>query len=154
MSEPTAMPSPPAPGAPAQKKWIRWVALGCGGFVVVVVAFVLLVTFVVKKATAGPEAVVQEFLAAAAGGDYATAHDHFSAPLKEAQPLVEFTQSAQRNAMFFAVRETTFNNRSVDTTGAKFSGTVTLEAGTEVPASFDLVRENGAWKLIAYNIGS
>lgn len=153
--EPTAAPAAPAAQKPAaRKQWIRWVALGCGSLIVLVVAFVLIITFVVKKATAGPESVIQEFLAAAAAQDYEAAHDHFSAPLKQAQPLEDFTRSAQQNAILFAVKETTFNNRSVDTTGAKLSGTVTLEAGTEVPASFELVRENGAWKLMAYHLGS
>jgi hypothetical protein len=34
------------------------------------------------------------------------------------------------------------------------SGTVTLEAGTTVPASFQLVKEGDQWKLIAYQLGS
>jgi hypothetical protein len=152
-----AEPSVPAAGSPAtdaKKPWIRWVALGCGGLVVLFIAFFLIVTFVVRKATAGPEAVIQDFLAAAGAGRYEEAHDYFSAPLKETQPLSEFTAAAQQNAMFFQVRETTFNNRSVDTTGAELSGSVTLESGTVVPASFQLVRENGEWKLLGYHIGS
>jgi hypothetical protein len=38
--------------------------------------------------------------------------------------------------------------------GAKLAGTLTLGSGTEVPCSFQLVRENDLWKLISYNIGS
>jgi len=52
------------------------------------------------------------------------------------------------------VKDTTFSQRSIDTSGAQLSGSVTLTSGTQVPASFKLVRENGAWKLIGYNIGS
>ena len=47
-----------------------------------------------------------------------------------------------------------FNQRSVDTTSANLSGSVTLDSGTDVPAKFDLVQENGAWKLLNYSIGT
>lgn len=138
----------------SSKSWIKWVALGCGGLVVVAVVVIAAVFLIVKQATAGPEEVIHEFLAAAAAGDYDTAHDCFSAPLKEVQSLDEFTASAEANPMFFKVTDTTFNNRSIDNTGAELSGTATLEAGTVVPASFKLVRENDEWKLISYQIGS
>ena len=147
----TSTPTAPAPAA--KKPWGRWIALGCGGLVVLAALFAALMFFVVKKATAGPEAVVQQFLAAAAAGDYTTAHGFFSAPLKEAQPLAEFTASVEANPTLFAVTDTTFNERSVDLNGAKLAGTVTLAAGTKVPAEFNLVKENGAWKLLGYHIG-
>ncbi|MGQ0735835.1 MAG: hypothetical protein ACT4QD_19550, partial [Acidobacteriota bacterium] len=54
----------------------------------------------------------------------------------------------------FDVTDVSFTNRSVDTSGAELAGTVTLRVGTEMPASFKLVRENDVWKLISYNIGS
>jgi hypothetical protein len=31
---------------------------------------------------------------------------------------------------------------------------VTLEDGSELPAEFVLIEEDGTWKLISYNIGS
>jgi len=152
MSEPSGTGS----AGPETKKrpWIKWVALGCSGLIVVVAALVFFTTMAVKRATAGPEKVVHEFLAAAGQGDYAAAHDYFSAPLKQVQPLDEFAAAAKANAMFFQIKDTTFSNRSIDMKGAKFSGTVTLVTGTEVPASFALVRENSKWKLLSYHIGS
>lgn len=148
-------PGGPPPGAPPRKTpWIRWVALGCGGALVLLAIFVAVMYFVVRQATAGPEETVQAFLAAAGEGDYAAAHEHFSAPLQEAQPLAEFSAAAAANPTFFQVEETTFSSRSVDGGGASLSGTLRLRAGTEVPASFRLVRENDEWKLIAYDIGS
>jgi hypothetical protein len=154
-----AMPdsSQQAPGpAPSQAKrgWVKWVALGCGLLIVLIGGFAALMVLVVKKATAGPEAVVHEFLSAAASGDYAKAHGYFSAPLKEAQPLDQFREAAQRQASMFKVKDTTFNTRSVDLAGARLAGTLTLETGTEVPASFKLVKENGEWRLIGYHIGT
>lgn len=137
-----------------KKKWVRWTALGCAGLVVLAALLGGGLFLVVKKATAGPEQVVKGFLADAGQGNYTAAYDRFSAPLKQVQPFAEFQATAAANPTFFRVKETTFNQRSVNLSGAELSGTVTLESGTEVPASFKLVKENGSWKLISYHIGS
>ena len=142
------------PGAPKKTSTGKKIALGCGGAAIVVALLAVILTVVVKKATAGPEAVVKEFLAAAAAGDYPRAHSYFSAPLQQVQPLAQFQAAASARSSFFQVKDTTFSQRSVDTSGASLAGTVTLTSGTQVPASFRLVRENGAWKLIGYNIGT
>jgi hypothetical protein len=142
------------PVTPTKTSTGKKIALGCVGAAIVVALLAVILTVVVKKATAGPEAVVKEFLAAAAAGDYAKAHSYFSAPLKQVQPLAQFQAAASARSSFFQVKDTTFSERSVNTSGASLSGSVTLTSGTQVPASFKLVRENGAWKLIGYNIGS
>lgn len=129
------------------------IAIGCG---VTVLAFAVLIGALIGfvwMATAGPEEAVKNFLAAAAAGDYAKAHDYFSAPLKEKQPLEEFSRLAAGSPTLFAVVDTSFNNRSIDGSTAKLSGTVTVKAGTTIPASFELVQESDAWKLIAYHLG-
>ncbi|HVS04102.1 MAG TPA: hypothetical protein VMT16_15155 [Thermoanaerobaculia bacterium] len=153
--DPTYSPSGPAmaPGRP-KKRWGRWVALGCGAALLLAVCVGALLVFVLQQATAGPEKVVQDFLATAGAGDYTAAFDHFSAPLAQVQPFEQFSQSAAANSLFFQVAETTFGSRSVSGGSAQLAGTVTLQSGTTVPASFHLVKENGAWKLVSYNIGS
>jgi hypothetical protein len=52
------------------------------------------------------------------------------------------------------VQDTTFNNRSVNPAGAELSGSVTLTDGSQLPASFKLVKEEGEWRLISYQIGN
>lgn len=149
---------PPGSSQPLPEKrrtpWLRWVLIGCGGLVVLAVIFIISLIFVVNKATAAPELVVTTFLAEAATGDTGAAHEHFSAPLKEVQPLDQFAASVEANRHLFDVSDTSFSERSVDMQGAKLAGTVTLASGTEVPCSFELVRKNDQWKLISYNIGS
>ncbi len=156
----SAAPPPINPGSEApdhaggRKPWLRWVLIGCGGALVLLVVFVVGIFMVVKQATAEPEKVVQSFLSEAAAGNLEAAHDCFSAPLKDAQPFDQFAATVRANRNFFDVVETSFSERSVDMSGAKFAGTVKLATGTEVPCSFKLVRENDSWKLLAYNIGS
>ena len=133
--------------------WGKKVGIGCGALLAGAIVLAIIVFMVVRTMTAAPEKVVHEFLDAAAAGDYAKAHDCFSVPLKERQPLEPFTAAVRSNPSLFAVADTTFTDRSIDTAGAKLEGTVTLKAGTRVPATFTLVQENGNWKLIAYELG-
>jgi len=142
------------PSTPKKAPWLKWVAIGCGSALVLGVLFALAMFLIVRKATAAPEQAVAGFLAAAGSGNYSAAYDYFSAPLKQVQSLEEFTRAARSQPIFFQVTATNFNERSVDLNGAQLAGNVTLKSGTKVPASFKLVKENGAWKLISYQIGS
>jgi hypothetical protein len=134
--------------------WGKRIGIGCGAVLMLVVVLVAVLFFTVRTLTAAPEQVVREFVDAAAAGDYARAHGYFSVPLKESQSLETFTATVKANPSLFAIASTTFSDRSVDTSGAKLAGTVTLKAGTTVPVSFGLVQENGSWKLISYHFGS
>lgn len=147
--------TPPPPQQP-NRGWIKWVLIGCGVLVLLVIGFIALVGggifYGIKKATAEPERVVKSFLASAASGDYQAAHDHFSSALKQEQPYEQFAEAAQANQRLFKVKDTTFSNRNMSGDEVKFSGSLELEDGSSVPASFSLIRENGQWKLISYNI--
>ena len=136
------------------RAWLKWIGLGCGGAIVLVAVFVVAVLLLVRQATSGPEEVVRGFAAAAAAGDYARAHDAFSAPLKDKQPLDAFTAVVKANPSMFKVKDFSFTDRSIDLTeGARLDGTATLDAGTELPVSFHLVKEKDAWKLLSYHFG-
>jgi hypothetical protein len=110
-------------------------------------------TFAMKRATAAPEAVVRGFLAAATAGDYTKAHSYLSSPLRAARPLAVWQAEAQRQQDRLRVRDATFRKRSIDGDAAELSGTLTLAAGGVVPASFQLLRERGEWRLDSYQIG-
>jgi hypothetical protein len=146
--------SVPQPPAAPRRGWLKWLLIGCAGIFVIAALAGGGLYWGITKATAGPEKAVREFLAAAAAGDYAAAHNYFAAPLKQVQPYSEFEEAARAQAQFFQVTHTSFSNRSVDTNGAELEGNVTLQSGSKVPARFRLIRENEQWKLIAYNIGS
>lgn len=151
---------PPSPqyGAPppAARKGgvLKWLLIGCGAVTLFVVIIGAVMFFGISKATEGPEKAVKAFLAAAAAGDYAAAHNYFSEPLKQVQPYDDFANAARSQPQFFAITHTSFSNRSIDQNGAELSGNVTLQNGTKVPAQFKLVKEQDQWKLISYNIGS
>jgi hypothetical protein len=155
MTQPVyAPPPPPTPPPSPLPSWARFLGLGCGALLLLATLVGATVMAVVGRASAGPEQAVQAFLAAAGSGDWGAAHAHFSEPLKQVQPFEQFSSIAAANQHLFQVKETTFNNRSVNPAGAELSGSVTLLDGTELPASFKLVKEGGEWRLISYQLGS
>jgi len=142
--------------ADEKKSSTNWGAVilgGCGCFLFGIGVLVVVLYFAVMAATEAPEKAVNEFLAAAGSGDVDGAHEYFSAALKEVQPLEDFRAVVEQNPQLFKVTETTFTERSRDLAKATFRGTVKLENGTELPAEFILIEEDGAWKLITYRIG-
>lgn len=147
-----------APPPPPKRKWVKWVLLGCGGAILLIGLVIALsvggLFKAVGKATAEPERVVKEFLAAAAAGDYQAAHNHFSSALKQEQPYDQFVSMAQANQHLFQVTHTKFNNRAFGVAGVTLGGELTLQSGSKAPAEFKLIQENNQWKLISYNIGS
>ncbi len=137
-----------------RRKAGKGIGLGSAGLAVVVGGFVTIQCTGGRAATAGLEAAVRGFLRAAAAGDYPAAYAYFSAPMREAETLAEFSAVAHENSFLFQVEETTFHQRTADTQRAELAGTVRLASGSEVPASFRLIKENGVWKLRGYQIGS
>ena len=123
------------PTGTPKKHWLRWVAMGCGGLIVLIAVAAVLMFVVIKKATAGPEVAVKSFLVEAGAGNYAAAHAYFSTPLKQVQSLEDFTASAKANPALFQVADTTFTDRSVDLNGAQLSGVLTLKSGTKMPVA-------------------
>lgn len=138
----------------ARRPWVKYVAIGCASVMVLVAGFVAVVFFTVSRLTAGPEQVARDFVAATTRGDFAAAHTHFSAPLKDKQPLAALEQAAREAPSLYAVTDLSFTDRSIDMKGATLAGTATLAAGTTVPVSFTLVREQDAWRLLAYRFGA
>ena len=150
---------PGDPYPPPQKPnrgWIKWVAIGCGLVLLLIVGFIALIGggifYGIKKATAEPERVVKSFLAAAASGDYQAAHNHFSTALKQEQPYEQFAESAAANQQLFKTTDTTFGTRNMSGSTCTLAGTLKLEDGSSAPASFTLEREGNEWKLVSYNI--
>lgn len=140
-----------------EKKSANWGAIivgGCGCLLFGIGLLVAVLFFVVQAATEAPRKAVDEFLAAAGSGDVEGAHAYFSSALKEVQPLEEFRAVVEQNPHLFKVVDSTFSEQVRDMAKATFRGTVTLEIGSEVPAEFILIEEDGGWKLISYNIGT
>jgi hypothetical protein len=97
--------------------------------------------------------VISSFLTAAAAGDAATAHGCFSVGLKEALPLEKLSSDVAAHADLFRTRELRLVKGRGDG-GPRYKGTLVLESGQEMPASFDLVREGREWRLSRFKIGS
>lgn len=137
-----------------RRAWLKWIGVGCGGLLIIFIVAGVGIFLVVRTLTAGPEQIARDFCAAAAAGDYARAHDYFSAPLKQSQPLDEFSAAVRANPSLFDIVDTSFTEREIDLAGATLAGTATIRAGTTIPISFTFARENDDWKLLAYSVGA
>jgi hypothetical protein len=130
------------------------VALGCGAALLAGALLIGGFVAIIMKATSGPAELARDFVAAAIEGDYERAHAHFSAPLKQQQPLPEFREMMSRGLGGFKLEDVSFTERAVSTSeGATIAGTITLDSGTKMPVRMRFVDENGEWKLISYNFG-
>ena len=89
----------------AARPWVKYLALGCGGLLVVAVAVVAVIFVTVSRLTAAPEQVARDFLAATSRGDFAAAHAYFAAPLKEKQPLSALEAVARETPSIFKVAD-------------------------------------------------
>lgn len=133
--------------------WVKWVLMGCGVLVLGGLGFFACVFTFVREATAEPRQTVEDFLAHTTSGDLSAAHDCFSAPQKEVQTFEEFSSIVEENRPLFSVEDTTLSNLSMDMDGCEISGSARLSSGTQVPISFTLAEEGGAWKLLSYELG-
>lgn len=96
---------------------------------------------------------ISAFLTAAAAGDSATAHGYFSVSLKDALPLEKFSSDVSAHPELLRTKELRLVKGRGDG-GPRYKGTVVLESGKELPATFDLVREDGMWRISRFKVGS
>jgi hypothetical protein len=102
---------------------------------------------------ATPEAVVQAFLAAAASGDSARAYGYYAAVNRRNQNLAQFDDITRTYADRFRAKMHLL--RSGEVPGAvRLSGYCTLESGAVMLAYFNVLQENGEWRIGPWQIGS
>src|SRR5262249_37942212 len=97
-------------------------------------------------------ALVREFVAATAAGDYAKAYGLYAAGNRW-QTLASFEQIAQRYAERFRVASMNLGAQEPAPGTVHLIGTFTLESGAVLPATFTVVYEDGAWRMGPWQIG-
>ena len=155
-SSPPAAPVPQMSAPPPPRKGrspIFWIATGCSGCLVLVVAFVGLIVGGVYLATQAPAAAVRRQLADIKAGRVESAYEATSAGFKTSHDLPAFKRMVSGHPGLSDYADSTFLQRSVNNDVATLSGTLTSTSGTKEAATFRLVKEGGAWRIADIRFG-
>jgi hypothetical protein len=150
---PTAVPFSGAAAAtsatPTKKKMALWkkIALGVVGFIVVVVVIAL-------WATSGVIEPIDRQLAALKSGDLQAAYAETSTGFRDAVSFEKFEAFVKQYPALSRNASHSFSSRSTNASGSgEVKGTLTDDRGAVLPVQYQLVKENGAWKILGLHIG-
>lgn len=158
-SEPSATPESPSPTSQAQtvaeppkKKSVgKWIALGCAGLLILGLliggAIGIFVYFGYKSITK-PVGTIKNHLQAINDGDIRKAYDDYTSKrFKEAMPYDQFAQLVEENSSVLKSKSSSFTNVQIENGVAKVEGTITGKSGATAKATYELVQEEGEWKI-------
>ncbi len=137
--EQTANQMPP-PGSPKKKKWPKIL----GG----VVAFIILAVGLAFYFTAGMVGVVDKQLALLRRGDIKGAYSLTSKDFQKATSLEQFTVFVKQYPSLSQNQGHTFTTRTVENNIGTVKGTLTARDGAVTPVMFQLVKEQGQWRIL------
>ena len=144
----------PVPAPPKKGKGpLFWVATGCCGCMVLVVAFVALIGGAAFHMTADAVAVVRSQLADLKAGNVDAAYARFSEDYKARVSREEFEVLVSRHAALRENADSTFWKRSIENDKGAISGVLTSTSGAHETVSYHLVKEGGAWKISDVEFG-
>ncbi len=116
-------------------------------FIALLVYIGLLISLVLY-ATSGVTGAAREQLNALRAHDFAKAYSYTSAAFKRATSLQQFTEFVRAYPSLIENRDSTFNERSIDQNGTgTIRGTVEGADGSTTPIVYELIKENGEWKI-------
>jgi hypothetical protein len=128
------------PGSPKKKKWPK--ILGC------VVAFIILAVGLAFYFTAGMVGVVEKQLELLRQGDIKGAYALTSKDFQKATSLEQFTAFVKQYPSLSQNQGHTFTTRSIENNIGTVKGTLTAKDGAVTPVKFQLVKEQGEWRIL------
>ena len=155
------LPPPRPPGAPtaappldeigpAPKEGrgpLLWIALGCGGTLLVVVVLIVIAVGGVFLWTRAPVQAAEAYLGDIRRGDLAAAHARLSEAYKTQVSRETMEAFVARHPALKESATVGFNSRSVHNDTADLAGRLATATGTAEEMSMHLVQEGGAWKV-------
>jgi hypothetical protein len=162
---PAASVRPPRPGgsvAPAaaaprsgRSPWF-WVALGCGGLLLLMLLAGAGIGFAIYKGAQGlmgPGNEVKAQLAEVKAGDLDAAYARLAPAYQQDVSKEEFQVFAGKHAAFGQNATAGFTSTSIESGNASVRGSLTSVSGESEDASFKLVKHGDAWKVTAIEVG-
>ncbi len=132
-----------APLRPSRPLWWH-----IGVFVGVLLLFFVVLFLLLSRASAGPRDATTGYFAAVGAGDWASAHDHFSAAQRDQvtpASLAAIWEALERTHGPVSSFDT--NSFSVKNGRARISGRLRYRDGTTESRVVQLIEEGGAWKI-------
>jgi hypothetical protein len=137
--EPNANQTSPA-GVPKKKKWPKIL----GGLL----AFIILAIGLALYFTADMVGVVEKQLALLRQGDINGAYNLTSKDFQKATSLQKFTAFVKAYPSLSQNQGHTFTTRSIENSIGTVKGTLTAKDGAVTPVEFQLVKEQGEWRIL------
>lgn len=147
--------APAAPARTGRSPWF-WVAIGCGGLLLLMLLAGAAIGFAVYKAASALQAPVDEVkaqLTDVRAGNLDAAYARLAPAYQAEVSKEEFQAFVGKHSAFAQNKDTTFGNRSINNDVASISGSLEGSSGETEPASFKLQKQGGGWKVTAIEVG-
>jgi hypothetical protein len=142
-------PPPPKKG----KGPFFWIATGCCGCMLLVIALVAVIGGAAFHMTADAVAAVRGQLADLKAGNTDAAYERFTEDYKARVSREEFEVLVSRHAALRDNADSTFWKRSIENDKGTISGVLTSTSGAHETVSYRLAKEGGAWKIADIEFG-
>jgi len=146
---PGAPPPPGASGQPARKGKgpFFWIGIGCTGCLTMIVLFVTLFAGGIYLLSQGPAQTVRSQLGEIRNGNLDAAYARLSQAAREQVSREQFELLVESHPGLRDNTDSTFLNRSVQNDTARLSGTLTALGGGKEAVTYELIHENGEWRI-------
>jgi TM2 domain-containing membrane protein YozV/Na+-transporting methylmalonyl-CoA/oxaloacetate decarboxylase gamma subunit len=122
------------------------------GVALAFIAMVFLILSMALYATSGITEAARDQLSAIRAHDYAKAYSYTSNEFKKATTLEVFEKFVNSYPVLNDNKDSTFSNRQISNGIGIISGSLEAQDGTVMPVTYQLVKENGHWKILNIDI--
>jgi hypothetical protein len=130
---------------------LQWVAIGCGGLLVLGVVFGAVLFFFVSGVTGPAKTAGDGFMGALRDGNYQAAYDMGSPGFqKDAVSVANLQRVVEGGGV--KPTEWSFNSTNVDGDTGAMDGTATVAGGKKASASVSVVKVDGVWKVSSFDL--
>jgi hypothetical protein len=144
-----------APARSGRSVWF-WVAIGCGGILLIGALIAGGIGFAVYRgyrAIQAPPAEVKAHLADVKAGNLDAAYARLAPAYQSEVSKEEFQAFAAKHASFSQNADSSFSSINIQNETATLGGSLRGTGGESEDASFQLVHQGGAWKITDIEVG-
>lgn len=126
----------------------KTVAMIVGSIIAAFILFFVFIFLVVWFFVGGLATVAQDQLTALRAGDYEKAYSYTSSEFKKEVSFDDFKQFINENPSLKTNISASFPEREVNNNYGTIKGTLRFSDDTKMPIEFQLIKEDGNWKII------